>query len=88
MTSLIVKVRQVAPLGHHPLRLTVEEGAELLHVASSGGSSSLGLFRASRKITSRIWALLTSRIFSFPELTARFHGRRFWQRLPSHIVGA
>ena len=81
MPSLIVKVRQVAPLGHHPLRLTVEEGAELLHVASSGGvSGSLGIFRASRKITSRM--------FSLPEVPDRFHGRRFWQRLPSQVVGA
>ena len=34
MASLIIKVRQVCPFGHHPIRLTVEEGAELIHVGS------------------------------------------------------
>ena len=94
MPSLIIEVRQIAPFRHHPLRLTVEEGAELLHVESSGRGSLGGPFRNNLnpkigifgKVASRI-STPTSRIFSHLKLSSRFDGRRFWQRLPSHVVG-
>ena len=92
MPSLIIEVRQIAPFRHHPLRLTVEEGAKLLHVESSGGGGLVGPIRnfnskigISGKAASRI-STPTSRIFSHLKLSSRFDGRRFWQRLPSHVV--
>ena len=54
---LVVEVRQVAPVGHNPLRLIIEEGAELFHIGITIGVPALSIHR--RRLASRILAQIS-----------------------------